>query len=147
MWRCGRGEDIARLPEPRVDAMRFAKVTDRCDARGDRLAGAHRRFGAIESHQPVELIPPSARKPAVAPAWPTATDVLFQDRDPEVGIGFGEKERCPQAGESASDDHDVRVDVLVERRAITARLSRPRFTEPPAALCAGRQRIAGEVEG
>src|SRR4029077_13221730 len=93
-----------------------------------------------------ELVPPSARKPPVAPARAAATDVLLQNHDPEVGIRFGQEVGGPQTGETAADDDDVGVHVPGEGWAIGSGLRGQRLPQPPASLCPGRQRVTGEVE-
>ncbi len=126
--------------------MGFAELPDGHDAFGNRPAGAHCRFRSIQSDEPAELVPPSARKPTVATARTAAADVLIQDRDPEVGIGLGEEVGGPQAGEPSADDDDIGVGVLGERRAGNARLRGQCVSQPPAQLRSGRERMAGEVQ-
>src|SRR4029077_6216239 len=103
-------------------------------------------FRSVQSHESVELVPPSARKAAVATARAAAADVLLQDRYPQRGIGLGQEVGGPQPGETPADDDDIDVDVLGERRAIRSRLRGQSLTQPPASLGSGRQRVAREVE-
>ncbi len=144
--RRGRRIHVAGLLEPRVDAMSCTELTYGVDAGRDRPARAHGGFRSVERHQVVELVPPPAREPAVAPARAAAANVLLEDHDPEVGIGFGQEVRGPQAREAATDDDDIGVGVRGELGAIRSRLRGQRLPQPPASLCSGRQRVAAEVE-
>src|SRR2546429_16031 len=90
--------------------------------------------------------PRASRAGCVASARAPAADVLLEDDDTQVGVVLVEKIGGPESGESASHDDHVGLDVLVQGRTVRARILRQRVAQPPAALLAGSQRIAGEVE-
>src|SRR5258708_11175578 len=124
---------VACLAVPRIDLVLLAEPADAVDARGQSAARANRRLRAVELGQPMQLVPPAAREPAVAAARAAATDVLLENRDPEVRIALRQEPRSPETGETAADDRDVGGDVLGEWRGRRARPPPPGVAQAPPA--------------
>ncbi len=55
-------------------------------------------------------------EPAVPPARARAADAGLEQHDPQVGRALRERERGPEPGVAAADDHDVGVSGAGERR-------------------------------
>ena len=120
--------------EPGVDPVRLAEGADRGHALVADAADAKRHLVAVRLREVRQVVPEAADEPAVAPARPTAADVLLEDHDVGAGVQLLQVEGGPQARVAAAQDHDVGRRVAVERRRrLTLELgARQRLAEPPA---------------
>src|SRR6266704_2460291 len=144
--RAGGGEDVTGAAEPRIHAVPNAELLKAADALGDLARGLHGAFGAVQLDQAVELVPPSAREAPVAAARTAAANVLLQHRDAEVRVPLHKPVGGPESRESATDDDDVGGPVGRKWRTRCSVFGGQRLAQPPAALRAGRQRRARQVE-
>ena len=131
---CRRRRDAQHpaLAQPDVDAL---GLREGAHARDDRLARAcdveRGRVAEALSH-PRQVRPVAVAEAAVAAARPAAALVGLEDDDVERRLPLLQRERGPEARETAADDGDVRVRVTRERRrGLAAEAGGERLVDPP----------------
>ncbi|MNP61981.1 hypothetical protein D3C76_1572180 [compost metagenome] len=100
----------------RIDLVLLTELAQLCDGVLGSLRQKQGLFLGAEAQQRANLGPPGHDETAVAPGSTTATNILFQYHNIDIGVALLEGERRPQPHEATADDSDVGIVFTFQRQ-------------------------------